>query len=99
MRPQPGQIIIDGATGEVVEVAETQSGLVMRHELSPQAQAALEKIGNQLIVARRNAPWLTAAAGLVAGVTIAALWWGTTSAEARRKQRARRQRKARGAKH
>lgn len=74
---------------EAPEAPVDETGLVMRHELSPATSAQLQKIGDQIATARKYGPWIAAGVGIVAGAIAAAVWWKTSSAGKGRRRKAR----------
>lgn len=86
LRPAPRLVavgnVLEGADADV----DAQTGLVMKHELDPKAQAAIEKIGTAITRAQQRGPWLIAAAGALVGLGLAGtVWW--FSQKKRRKAR------------
>lgn len=90
--PRPRMLRIGNvAPPEEPETLVDETGLVMRHELSPGASAQLQKIGDQIATARKYGPWIAAGVGIVAGAIAAAVWWNASAGKGqRRKARPRR---------
>ena len=88
--PRPRMLRIGNvAPPEEPEAPVDETGLVMRHELSPGASAQLQKIGDQIASARKYGPWIAAGVGIVAGAIAAAVWWNASSADKGQRRKAR----------
>lgn len=85
LRPTRRLVTVGNVLDDDADVG-AQTGLVMKHELDPKAQAAIEKIGTAITRAQQRGPWLVAAAGALVGLGLAGtVWW--FSQKKRRKAR------------
>lgn len=85
-RVRIGNVFDDPAPAPAPATPTDETGLVMRHELSPAAATQLQKISDQIATARKYGPWIAAGVGIVAGAVAAAVWWNASAGKGRRRK-------------